>query len=235
MTRNKAILLSFVIFSFVLCYGQNPEPAHEPKTVFSFQLSPVFSLNLIQNNDRLVEIDSLNTLELRHMPSYLFGMEMRHEVSRYFSIQTGINNIRRHIDMTLTNDSVSTTRLKYYGYEIPVMLLAYLRLSEHIYMDNAVGVSVNFYPSDIIQGQFYGISRRWISAGLLAHVGWDFRTQSSGYFHIGASYQLHFGELLHVLYFKNEIYGHGDARIVTGGSYLAVNFKYFFPVNAKRK
>ena len=224
----------FFLIPLITFSQEIKEEENQAKTLFGFQYSLVYPLNIVQNNDILQQVDSTTLLEINNKRSYMFGMEIRQYFTHIFSLQTGINFIRRNYDNTVTNDSISTSRLQFIGYEIPCMLLAYLRLTKNIYMDNAVGFSANFYPSDVVIPHFYGMRKRWTNIGLLANVGWEFRNTNSGIFYLGMSYQYQFKYMFQTLYFKNDVTGTENSRNNIGGSYFSLNFKYFFPQNYKK-
>lgn len=226
---NQFFFFFLFLINSVYIFSQDiKQEENQAKTLFGFQYSLVYPLNLVKNNDIIQQVDSSTLLEINNKRSYLFGMEIRQYMSHIFSFQSGINFIRRNYDNTVTNDSVTTTRLQFIGYEIPCMALAYLRLTNNIYMDNAVGFSTNFYPSDVVIPHFYGMRKRWFNLGLIANVGWEIRNNNLGIFFIGLSYQYQFKHTLEILYFKNENTGVGDSRSKIGGSYFSLNLKYFF-------
>ena len=120
------------------------------------------------------------------------GMIIRRGMTKLFSFETGINYTRRNyslaIDTTLTGKSDFTI----IGYEIPVKLLIFFRLSENIFMNAGFGISTDMYVSDIqtSDSYFLNISRRhhifqWAA---LADLGAEYRSKKSGYFYFGASY-----------------------------------------------
>ncbi|OFX44177.1 MAG: hypothetical protein A2046_08125 [Bacteroidetes bacterium GWA2_30_7] len=234
MNKQIAYLFFLTFYSFFTFSQVVLEEKNQAKTLFGFQYSIAYPLNIVKNNDIIQQVDSVTLLEIKNKRSYLFGMEIRQYFTHIFSLQTGINFIRRNYDNTITNDSITTSRLQFIGYEIPCMALAYLRLTKNIYMDNAVGFSANFYPSDVAIPHFYGMRKRWVNFGLLANVGWEIRNENLGIFFIGFSYQYQFKHMFDILYFKSDVTGTGNSRNQIGGSYFSLNFKYFFPQNSKK-
>lgn len=215
-------------------YSQEIIEDFQARTMLGFHFAQVFPLNLVKNNDILSQVDSLTLLESKNVRGYLFGMEVRHDFNQITSLKTGINFIRRNYDITVTNlDSSFTSRLQYIGYEIPVMALVYLRLTKNIFMDYSAGMSMNFYPSDVTIPHFWGMRKRWFNTGLIANVGWDYRTEENGVIYFGFLYQYQFNHMMQLLYFKGERVGIEDSRDNVGGSYLAVSLKYFFPNRKK--
>lgn len=221
------ILLSIITIS---AFSQTDEDEKKyGKTYFGVHVSPTTPLNLVQNS-KVIEEKNGVLYESNNKMGHSFGMEVRHDFNHIFSFQTGLSYLRRNYDFTANFDTVFQNRMKFVGYEIPVMALAYLRLTKHIYMDNSIGCSVNFYPSDIMTEHVYGLRNRWWQFALNANVGWDYRTEEDGYFFIGASYQLQLNDALYFVFYQENTAVSKQEGIGVKGSYLAINFKYFFPL-----
>lgn len=247
------IFIKILVFSFVLSLNyiptlaQNVKPDEEDTkrfvSSFGFQFSPIIPNNILQNN---VEIGLYKDAELKVEPyfSYLFGMEIRHDFNKRFSLQSGINYVDRKYTIGINKPDTSTmfadfdnNRLHFIGYEIPLMGLVYIRLSKHLFMDNAFGVSMNFYPSDIAVRHVFGRRRGWVQGAMVANVGWEYRTFESGTFYLGAIYQMNFSNMMNVLFYEERIEGIADTYLGVSGNYFAINLKYYFdsPKNRVRR
>ena len=243
-TRNIIILLLIVSFS---AFSQKTRKEKRDKligkkTFFGIAFSPTIPTNFIQKNDNQKFTDS-SEYQVNLAAGYVFGMEIRHNFSRRISIQTGINFIRRNYDAyailnskefsvtgidttyTFTKDT-SQQRLKFIAYEVPIIIHGFVRLSKEIYMDIGGGIGIEFYPSDIFVNRFYGQRKSWIIPGLLFNIGWEFRNDDIGIIHLGASYKMHFSDIIHTVYTNN--YGRRIDYIDASGNYFAINIKYYF-------
>ncbi len=243
-TKNIIFLLLFISFSV---FSQKTRKEKQNKfigkrTFFGIAISPTIPTNFIQKNDNQKITDS-SEYQVNMAPGYVFGMEIRHNFNRRISIQTGINFIRRNydtyailkskntiisgIDTTYTTTmDTSSQRLKFIAYEVPIIIHGFVRLSKEIYMDIGGGIGVEFYPSDIYANRFYGQRKSWIIPGLLFNIGWEYRNEKIGIIHIGASYKMHFTDIIHTVYTNK--YGRRIDYIDASGNYFAINLKYYF-------
>jgi hypothetical protein len=226
MKFTLSILFSLL---FLNSFSQVEEEKKPQITYFGMHISPIMPLNLIQNNTVLESLGD-TSFEISTQFGHSFGMEIRHDFNNHFSFQTGINYVRRNFNFKVSADTIADYKMKYVGYEIPALFLAYLRLTRNLYMDNSIGVCFNVYPSDIKNEHVYGFYNHWYQMALLGNVGWDLRTKNNGYFFIGGSYHLQLNDAVYFAYFRDKDFVDEQIRVGMKGSYFAVNFKYFFPI-----
>lgn len=175
-----------------------------------------------------------------------FGMVVRTGLTKSISLETGINQIVRRYDFALANDTNGYTdaaKLRYLGYEVPLLLMVYIRLGENTWMNNALGVSVDMYPSDaqrvVEYGQVYLFRRNWAQVGVVGNIGVEYRTYRSGIFYLGATYHRPFNDMAQadVTWFDRNFRPYTKTQLLDG-SYLTVDLRYFFhedPAKAARK
>jgi len=180
---------------------------------------------------------------------YSAGMVIRKGFDKTFSFETGINFIRRNYDLGIeyqpTADSSNAIEddFSIIGYEIPLLGLVYIRLSEKIYMNSALGLSIDLFPSAVKSvGDYYfhqSSRNSWVQTALLANVGYELRTEKSGIFYIGASFHRPF-----TYTYKTEIRYYAEpfniiqldqANTTLSGNYLTFDFRYFFHENPEKK
>jgi hypothetical protein len=129
------------------------------------------------------------------------------------------------------------TAFRIIGYELPLMALVFIPLSKKFYMNAAVGIQVTAYPSDVQTNvqtgdtAFISFSSRTslINGGGIANLGWEYRTENSGYIYLGATYHLPF-KYIYDTAVKREKQG-TDAFVFgkLNGSYLTLDIRYLFP------
>jgi len=237
---NKTIkylicLIAFIIFihGFFIDTARSQDESFRQQMNFGFNVSPVIPVKWLMNKD-IIETNDSATYSLSQKTSYLLGMQVRYDYMKHYSFETGINFIRRNYDATLLTESLDTTsRLKFIGYEVPVMGYLFVRLTKHIYMDNAYGFCFNVNPSDIAIKHYYVQRWWWFHVSFVTNVGWEIRTSRAGYYYIGLLYQYHIKDMLKVGYYEGSSIGQPDIRLDVSGNYLAVNIKYYFPQNKK--
>ncbi|MBX2974415.1 MAG: outer membrane beta-barrel protein [Flavobacteriales bacterium] len=211
-------------------------------TTFGLQVKPVFALPYFQ---------TLTTMERPHLTGQVeldggmaFGMSVRIGLTDIISLETGIGQIQRRYTFGLANDTSGYREqghVRYVGYEIPLMALAYMRTGERTYMNAALGFSADMYPSDVQQeleeGFIYMYRNRWVQAGVVANLGWEYRTAKSGIFHIGATFHRPFGDMaIADLTYWDVQRGFFPYRMrgALSGSYLTVDLRYYFHEDPSR-
>lgn len=203
-------------------------------TTFGIQLKPVIPLDFFDPVTRVGEAPLSGELQLTG--GFAFGMLVRTGLTRSISLETGINQIQRRYDFRIVNDTAGQAgaeKLRWVGYEIPLVGLVYVRLGERTWMNNAIGFSLDMYPSDatrdIIGGRAYLFRSNWAQAGVVGNVGFEYRTVKSGYFYLGATFHRPFGAMAvaELTWFDANTLPYA-VRADLNGAYLTVDLRYFF-------
>jgi hypothetical protein len=156
-------------------------------TTFGIQLKPVIPFGFFDPVTTLEQGTLASTVELKG--GMAFGMVVRTGLTKAISLEVGIDQITRRYDVTLSNDTNAyngSTQIRFVGYEVPVTCLVYIRLGEKTWMNNALGLSMDFYPSDAVRnfdaGQVYYYRRNWAQRPFqdlaLAEVIWTDQYQN---------------------------------------------------------
>lgn len=207
--------------------------AQQGVTRFGLQLKPVIPFSFF---DPLTELKkgSLNgSYEITGGTA--FGMVVRAGITESITFETGINQINRRFDVRIANDTTDyndAAPLRFIGYEVPVMGLVFIRLGERSYMNNALGFSMDFYPSDaeviMKESRAYLARNNWLHFGVVGNVGVEYRTRKSGTFYLGATYHRPFGDMAQAeLRWFDAINREYLTKAGIGGSYLTVDLRYF--------
>lgn len=215
--------------------------AQQRVTTFGIQAKPVVPLELFDPLTTVQAPPLSGSVELDG--GFAFGMMVRHGLTKTVSFETGINQITRRYDFRIANDTAGYDdkgQVRYVGYEIPVLALVYIRLGERTWLNNALGVSMDMYPSDaqsdIEEGRIYIFRNSWIQSGIVANIGVEHRTQRSGYFYLGATYHRPFNDMATVdLTWYDTRYNPAVMRTVLDGSYLTLDLRYYFHEDPERK
>lgn len=234
----------------------SPALAQERVTTVGFQYKPLFSSKFFNtgpqelrwkasyyNDDPIPQLIYQDSAYFKIAPQsgYCMGMVIRSGISETWSVETGINFVRRNYQLEMGDSTGSETGVfKLVSYQIPVQGLVFIQLSDEIFMDVSMGLAVDFYPSDIATygDRFIHSSARrsWLSSSLLANIGWEYRTRESGYFYLGASYNRPFNGIMRS-FFKRPVNDYGPEEFIElRGNYLTADLRYFFHSDpAKRK
>lgn len=165
-----------------------------------------------------------------------FGMVVRTGLTKSLSLETGINQITRRYRFDLRNDTSGHAErgtIRFVGYEVPVLALVYIRLGERTWMNNALGFSADLYPSDatvlLDRSQAYLFRRNWVQLGVVGNIGVEYRTESAGYFYLGATFHRPFADMAQadISWLDNRFVPYTTTGFLDG-SYLTLDVRYFF-------
>lgn len=218
--------------------------AQEKVITAGFQFRPIFSNAFFKTGSAGTEQDGVD-FTISPQYSYCFGMVVRRGITPNISAESAINFTKRSYHLTITDGAFKgESDFSITGYEVPFQGLVFIKLNKFIYMDVASGISLDFFPVDLFitrEISYYEnkiIRRTWVLPGLLANVGWEYRTPKKGYFYFGASYHRPFAPI-----YRSQIGYHSSAKsdivsIKLSGNYLTADIRYFFnekPVKKKKK
>lgn len=240
----KFVTCLLLIFVFSLGNAQERKDRRLP-SYFGFQIKPIFPTQFIGESELTLQKDNFITT-ISQRPGYSFGATVRVGLTELLSLETGISFVRRnfHIDMAVPDSAVAASNsLEFINYDIPVNGLIYVKLSEQWYMNASLGVSLNFKPTHVIvttqpsglhMFSHLGYVPSRLSFGLNANFGFEFRTEKKGFFYLGGSAFVPFDNLFdfYAEYKYQGIYTEAYGKV--DGSYLTLDFKYFFP-NIRKK
>lgn len=168
---------------------------------------------------------------------YAAGGVVRYGLNKTLSFESAINFIKRPYELFM--DSLGLIResgsFAIIGYEIPVSALVFIQLSDHLFMNASMGLSADFFPSNVRSSGTmyieYSNRKSWIFAAVNGNMGIEFRTSKSGSFYLGASYHRPFENIYvnSVIFFQNAARPDSPAtQFDLSGNYLSLDFKYFF-------
>lgn len=219
--------------------------AQEKVLTAGLQIRPFFSNKFFKTGPQ--QKDSSNvSFTLTPKGGYSAGGIIRYGISNTLSFETGINFIKRPHDVslikTVDNNEVNTvnTGFSSISYEIPANLLVFIQLSEKLFMDVALGASLDFYPSNLnTRGEnfnHYSIRKNWMFPAVNASLGYEWRTEKSGFFYLGTSYHNPLNDIFitTIGYYENGKYQTGQ-QFLLSGNYLSIDFRYYFHQDPQKK
>ncbi|NQZ36941.1 MAG: hypothetical protein HRT58_14830 [Crocinitomicaceae bacterium] len=229
------IILLFSLTSFA------QEKTDKLPTYFGLQLRPIFPTQFIGNPTTSMSGDGFETSITQRL-GFGFGGTVRASVTKLIAIETGINFTQRYFNLSVAladSNVYGEQSMTFIEYDIPINALIYIQLSDKIFMNASLGVAISYKPTDTRvqirpQGKhyfaLYGIRDNSVGLDLNANFGFEYRTRKNGFFYIGGSARVPFAPL-----FKYAAFYNYDANsiLLTGdvdGSFLTLDFKYFFPL-----
>jgi hypothetical protein len=231
-------LFSFLLFNLLSIYNLN---AQEKISTVGLQFKPIYSSPFFGTGP-INLIDSGFTHQIKPGRGFSGGMVIRKGYKKNLSFEYGINYVVRNYNLKIESSGnlLIEDRFKIVGYEIPFSQLIFIKLSEKIFMNAAVGLCINMFPSDIARGN----NNYVIEAGrnllfnpsLLANLGVEYRTPKSGYFYFGTTLNRPFKEIysFSIDYVKNNAVVNKVNGILSG-AYLTFDIKYFFHEDPEKK
>jgi hypothetical protein len=189
-----------------------------------------------------------STLQIDVNSGYNIGAVIRFGLTKRFSIETGINYIARNYSFELTNTNFpsSSSEIKFPGYQLPLLGMIFVRLSENIYMNSAAGLSFDMFPTAGVVSQDrdsieYGLlEKNWLMVSLVANLGFEYRTRKSGYIYLGASYHNTFGDMADVIVSYRGLNTNQYVKLIDpypgiNGNYLSLDLRYYFNPESRKK
>jgi len=228
---------------FLLCLGFVSN-AQKGDVIFGLQYRPIVPSSVFGDDQLNVENDDLTaTVDMTFSNS--FGMIIRKNFTDHWSLETSINHIKRtfKVNSILKSDEEETIfDISSVSYELPVEALYYVQLGDDLYMNALAGGSFNIFPSQLFSLSDDNIisakaaRKSWLGISLLANIGVEYRTKSSGYFYLGAS--LH--RPLNIIYqiqvdYRLNTQINNSAVGFINGNFLSIDLRYFFAPDDEKK
>jgi hypothetical protein len=243
--RSRILALLIILLCSSSLFGQVKSKERIP-SYFGLQVKPIFPTRFIGSPELSLrsgeEDDLFITSTIRQKLGYSFGGTVRVGLTKLIALETGINFNQRNFDLQMAVPDSSITGqndLSFISYDIPLNALFYIRLAEKWYMNASLGAAVTFAPTNVKVDtnpvgihyfQHTGLVESKVGLELNANIGFEFRTEKSGFFYLGGSGRVPIKPIF-TLVTEHRYKGfwtliHGDVD----GSYLSVDFKYFFPL-----
>lgn len=210
------------------------------------QVRPVIPTDVV--GEKQTKVTGTNfTSTITQTLGYSFGATVRAGLTPLIAFETGISFTQRNfnLSMSLIDTNVSATdNFSLISYDIPINLLMYIQLSQKYYMNSSMGFMSVFSPTDIVKVtetggihsfENYGSVSR-VTFNFNANIGFEYRTEKSGFFYLGGSIRVPLQPAFHwaSAHMIQQVTGYDIAKSNVSGSSLSLDLKYFFP-NIKQK
>lgn len=239
----KSAQITLIRFICILSILTETLFAQERTVTVGLQAKPIFPVKFLKTGEQTL---SQNGVDFTITPKlgYSGGMVIRWGFTNTVSLETGINYVKRNYDLDFKTDTFQgNSDFGVVNYQIPVNALVFIRLTNRLYMNASAGLSLDMFVSDIhtFNSYFNNYSQRngVFQSGVLANLGWEYRTVKSGYFYIGTSFQRPFAQIYNSsLTYEPSKPNNENVVMKLNGSYLTFDVRYFFnplPINKKIK
>jgi hypothetical protein len=244
MVMRFSLLFSAVMIASSLLAQQPKVKKDRFPSYFGLAVSPVFPNNFVGSKTSVFK-DSTSTMTttFNQKTGIMFGASVRIGITKLISIETGIYQIRRNfdVDVSIPDSNVFGKKsLGFVNYDIPVNALVYVQLAEKWYMNAALGLSINQYPSDVrdtilpggknyLEVQGRRVERTHFSSN--AGIGFEYRTKKAGTFYLGAAGKITFRPIMLGVGIMHQA-GTSERLVSVGrinGGYFSLDFRYYIP------
>lgn len=235
--------LKIFICGLVMLLAIPAATAQERVTTFGIQFKPMLPIQFFNAGK---QTQTLNNVDYTVDPKlgFAFGMVIRKGLTKSLSLETGINVLKRNFEITIDDVDSSfsgTSQFQLLNYEIPVLGLVYVQINRQMFMNASGGVSFDMYPTPLYtEGSYYanGVLRTyWLQPSLLANIGWEYRTEKSGYFYFGATIHRPFRQIFteYITYKGESGKRFEQVSFDLTGNYITIDFRYFFHEDPERR
>lgn len=207
------------------------------ETIFGLEVKGIIPTDFFGAGPIELGNDSISA-SMKSPYGFSFGMIIRHNFTKMFTVESGIHLNNRTYPVSISNSAANfnaSSKISLQSYEIPIQWLLYIRLGKQFYMNTILGLSLDFYPSDVSyigNSYAYYIQRdSWIKAGLVASLGFEYRTKKMGYWYLGGSIHSPFGNIgdFYISYYnENNINEYVTFSSGLNGTFFSVELRYFF-------
>jgi hypothetical protein len=246
---QKFLLILFICAFSLVSFGQKRKKERFP-SYFGVVASPVIPNNFIGAvHTEMQDSTGSMTTDFHNRWGFTFGATIRIGLSKNISIETGISQVRRiyNVSVSIPDSNIyDSQKLSFVNYDIPLNALFYVPLSEKWYADASLGVSITHYPSDVqdsmlpeakkaifIQGRRTASTYFAFNAG----AGFEYRTEKAGTFYLGFGVKVPFKPPffgVSILRQSGTAQQLSAYKPVTAG-YFTIDFRYFIPTPRKKK
>ena len=250
MLMRFLVLILFAALP-VTFFAQQKKPKKDRfPSYFGLAFSPIFPNNFIGSKSESFQDTSRTiTTTFNQQVGFTFGASVRIGLTKLISLETGIYQQRRNflVDIAVPDSNVYGQKtLGFVSYDIPINALVYVQLDEKWFMNAALGLSVNQYPSDVmdsirpggknlLQIQGRRIERTHFSTN--AGVGFEFRTDKYGTFYLGGSGKITFRPIMLGVGKMTQAGTSKELRSLgaINGGYFSLDFRYYIPTTRKKE
>jgi hypothetical protein len=220
-------------------------------TTLGLQIKPIVPSKFFDSGTELIQSEfPFYSVQVEPKLGWNFGMLVRQGFTDMFSLEVGINMVRRNYKLQYWDSDFDTSlgvEFAFVSYEVPIQGLIYVKLGEQFWMNAAAGFSFDTYPSNVFTTtddrqdtlvydfQVRAYRTSWVQMAVLANVGFEWRTKDKGYWYLGASYHRPFRSIAtaEAKYIRSGYPYNAYASF--SGSYLTLDLRYFFHEDEQRQ
>jgi hypothetical protein len=231
-TDLKKIFLTAFFCILFIAFANKLSAQKVDRTTLGVSFRPIIPSALFDNTG-LESVTDKATYTLNPQLGFSAGVVLRQGLYKQFSLESGINYVERIYNSTIKSDSANySNKIHFVNYEVPVLCNIYVRTAQQSYLTTAFGFSFDFFPNDVsVPQENYtqkAVRHSWVLPGLVAQVGYEFRTAKNGFFYVGGTYHRMLESIAYTGFLTPDGF-QTSSTMTLNGHYFALEFKYFFP------
>lgn len=238
---KKTLFIFFLLF--ILGGSSITILSQQGITTFGFQYKPILPVEFF-NVQKLSLTNNDFSATISQQVGHNIGGVIRWNPLKRFSFESGVNYVRRNFKFTTNVNSTgsgSSGSFGIVGYEVPIKGMVLVQLDKSSYLTVSTGVATSWIASDVAAATqddlFYQVTyTKKMNLAFIANVGYEYRTDESGTFYIGASLNTPF-EGIGLIDVHYDEYNEPKQKL-TGillGNYLTVDLRYYFHEDKRKK
>jgi hypothetical protein len=235
-----------IFFCLVLLIGCFYSIAQESKTTFGIQFKPLTEGGFIGSSQLNIKNEIFRS-DFNQKQGRSFGAIIRFPVWKNLYLETGLAQIKRNYTVnytTLDSNFIASKDLSFTSHDIPLNALIFVKIANQFYLNTALGISVIHNPSNVASQIKYGDHVLFKAEGrkrsnfaleFNVNAGVEYRNTKYGSFYIGANGRIPLKPIFDVATMYQNI---NSKEILYGslsGTYVALDFRFFFPKTKKPK
>ena len=213
--------------------------AQEKITTVGIEIKPIFPLAFVgtgpqdQDNGRIHFHEEISG-------GFSGGMVIRKGLTDLLAVESGIHYVKRRYSLDITDSSSTRNSIfRTVSYEIPFSFIVFIQLGEQLFMNASMGPGLDMFASDIQTYDDYflhvALRHHIFQPSIQANIGWELRTEKSGYIYIGATWHRPFSYIYRsgIEYTGNKNKTYIENRL--SGTYLTLDLRYYFHEEKAKK
>ncbi len=218
--------------------------SNDKKTSFGIQFKPLMERGFVGSSKLSLKNDIFQSV-FKQKYGYSFGAILRFPIWKNLFIETGLAQIKRNYNVnyeTLDSNFTADKNLSFTSHDIPVNALVFVKISEQIYLNTALGISLVHNPSNVASQTTFGYhilfkaeGRKRSSFALEFNVtsGIEYRNIRYGNLYLGASGRIPIKPIFDVATMYQNITTKEILYGSLSGTYVAIDVRYFLPKTKK--
>jgi hypothetical protein len=233
-------VLFSLLFTFFWIHGFSQDTKNK-NAYFGLEYKPIFPQHYIGNSSTLL-VNTKISSEFKQEIGLSIGAIVRVSLNKNISIESGIHEVNRKYTVlfqSLDSSKTASKSLSFLSYDIPISTIFFVKLTNKIFMNVALGPSFVFNPSNVANqviadnyAVFKSEGRRnsFFGIEMNTHLGWEYRSEKSGIIYFGMAGRIPFAPIYKIA----TVYETPTSKeVIVGqlnGTYVSLDLRYYFPL-----